>query len=828
MASAQVLSKADVQRESGRRLLEEFKKKKAEGKTRKPASSGQQRSTEVSQHVAPTKESGSKRPVASNGAVTSEGDEPIRVVSNSDSKAIELSINNELGSSSETHDNLRQFDSRHNAFYTDSGLKFGRDVASKQYQGEIDHQEEEKNRYSSTYNGTQEIQTNLTDHSNGSGYDDRNIYQSSRYSVSGSQLTEDRSHLKEDSTTSHASFTSISPEKHSDPVQLDSGFASTSASGNASVYLNEVSYSGDSIPSTTSLAESFPRAERSNGSIFDMGRMKLSSSVDQEPSTGSERWKSSDSSLSSGYNFDLRSDSNHIPLNPVTSETGTRRNRPSFLDSLNVPRVSPSSHLPLSENKTEPYMSRSSIFQSADTPASSVSGQLFDKWKTPNIPDMHHSENNSVLVSTEEEMQGAGVKDSGIKWNHEFATVKQDENFATLEQHIEDLTQAKFSMERDLNASRALAESLATENSSLTDSYNQQRAAVNQLKSNMESLQEEIKAQMLELDSIKMEYANAQLECNAADERARILASEVIGLEEKALKLRSRELKLERELEKSNAEIISYRKKVSSLQKERQDLQSTIDALQEEKKLLQSKLRKAVGSSKSVEVVKTTSVVKNVSTSTEDLGFEDSELVRTMSSDVDTVENTSSHEMQNDAFLSSITSPGNNQLHFPVVSASIPPDQLRMIGSINSLISELALEKEELVRALSSESSQSSKLKDLNKELTRKLEAQTQRLELLTAQTMANENILGRPMDSRPVHDSMAYADEGDEVEYLYYDYSFLEFIFSYCNQYLHVPQQDPGGGREGLGLDNEAFPWRAIKTSAQKVSIVNIPKGAI
>lgn len=30
-----------------------------------------------------------------------------------------------------------------------------------------------------------------------------------------------------------------------------------------------------------------------------------------------------------------------------------------------------------------------------------------------------------------------------------------------------------------------------------------------------------------------MEYANAQLECNAADERGKILASEVISLEEK-------------------------------------------------------------------------------------------------------------------------------------------------------------------------------------------------------------------------------------------------------------------------------------------------------
>lgn len=41
-------------------------------------------------------------------------------------------------------------------------------------------------------------------------------------------------------------------------------------------------------------------------------------------------------------------------------------------------------------------------------------------------------------------------------------------------QHIEDLTQDKFSLQRALEASRTLAESLAAENSTLTDSYNQQ------------------------------------------------------------------------------------------------------------------------------------------------------------------------------------------------------------------------------------------------------------------------------------------------------------------------------------------------------------------
>lgn len=55
-------------------------------------------------------------------------------------------------------------------------------------------------------------------------------------------------------------------------------------------------------------------------------------------------------------------------------------------------------------------------------------------------------------------------------------------------------------------------------------------------------------------------------------------------------------------------------------------------------------------------------------------------------------------------------------------------------------------------------------VKELNKDLTRKLEIQTQRLELLTAQTMANDNKQLRQPDAVSVHENIAYADEGDEV----------------------------------------------------------------
>lgn len=54
-------------------------------------------------------------------------------------------------------------------------------------------------------------------------------------------------------------------------------------------------------------------------------------------------------------------------------------------------------------------------------------------------------------------------------------------------------------------------------------------------------------------------------------------------------------------------------------------------------------------------------------------------------------------------------------------------------------------------------------LKELNRDLTQKLETQTQRLELLTSERMANENVLARPVDTH-FNDATMYADEGDEV----------------------------------------------------------------
>ncbi|XP_076946250.1 protein BLISTER-like isoform X2 [Bidens hawaiensis] len=425
------------------------------------------------------------------------------------------------------------------------------------------------------------------------------------------------------------------------------------------------------------------------------------------------------SSLWSSESISTNNISEAIPsYNQASMSPGLagRKSRPSFLDLINVPK-----NAETDKDKDNPFSSK---VHPVDPPVSS---------------DSQHS------------IFRQGINEFNMEKTSNYNSTKQNEDFAALEQHIEDLTQEKFSLQRALEASRVLAESLATENSALTDSYNQQGGVVNRLKADIESLQDEINAQLVELEAVRTEYGNAMLECSAADERAKLLASEVIGLEEKALRLRSNELKLERQLENLEAEMSSQKRKIASMEKDCQDLLSTIDALQEEKKLMQSKLRKApVVVGKSVDIQKSSTVKKEASTCTDDLDESEDTLPGP------TNLATQATLGENDA---------SRNLGLEVSSSSIPPDQTFMIQNINTLISELALEKQELVQALSAESSLSSKLKDLNKELSHKLEVQTQRLELLTSQSMVvTDNIPQRKPAPRPVVDNTPYADEGDEV----------------------------------------------------------------
>lgn len=425
------------------------------------------------------------------------------------------------------------------------------------------------------------------------------------------------------------------------------------------------SASYDYVPGATTVTQFYPEVGRNvagvgsnNFVVPDKGYSQLNSSALHSTKTSS--WTSD--SKYDGFSFDARSSSSYSQMSPPTAGA-TGRRTPSFLDSMNISKVSAASPPSIGSVTTDTY---DSMAYPRDTLGLSSSENLTNSSK--------NSGNGTVLY------KHAVEKDMGNLDNrHPFYSQKQNEDFAALEQHIEDLTQEKFSLQRALEASRTLAESLAAENSTLTDSYNQQGSFVGQLKAEMERLQEEIKAHLSELEAVKMEYANVQLECNAADERAKLLASEVIGLEEKALRLRSNELKLEKELEKSQAEMSSYKKKIASLEKDRQDLQSTIDALKEEKKLLQSKFLIASANGKSVDPSRNMPTKIDVSTSTEDLR-EDNIASGTI----------------NDTNLVGIDGPTTSslpdfgQFSLGSLSPAIPPDQIRMIQNINTLISEVA------------------------------------------------------------------------------------------------------------------------------------------
>ncbi|KAL7177533.1 hypothetical protein ACSBR2_030822 [Camellia fascicularis] len=762
MASAQVLpnlAKKQEHLEAGKRRLEEFRKKKAADRAKKVVSASHVRTATVARH--------DKQPLDSNGAGTSDGVseavvEPSLVVVD-ENNVIEFVENNELASYN-THANPPLQTKYYNALSTET-------VQAPVKNQEFDRYNASHSDGTVNVNYSAQTQENNDDFAISTGATGRNAYriitdqsvafhpqaetngnssQPSQYGLEETHLKDNDSHLKDftfGSPTSHVTVANVSLENSGSVLlQYNYGYSRPLATG-----LTLSSYE-DSIQPSTKITESYFQVgqnihavtESTNTVISDMGERNSLSHFRSGNSTPS--WPSE--SPSTAFSFDGRSSSSHVPLYPAVAEISTRRSRPSFLDSINMPKV------PL----TEPGRVESSKFSDRDAVASSAfetsfteteTIHPFSKLRDPNVASaFEHSMTSTVSARNGDDMYGHTFNEN-MDRRHDSYSRKQDEDFAALEQHIEDLTQEKFSLQRALEASRTLAESLASENSALTDSYNQQGSVVNQLKSEMEKLHEEIKAQLEDLESLKREYANVQLECNASDERAKLLASEVIGLEEKALRLRSSELKLERQLENSQAEISSFKKKMSSLEKERQDLQSTIDALQEEKKLLQVKLRKASVNGKFVDVSKNPTNKKDVSTSTEDLA------------------DTSNLEMHStagsDASSSSLL-PDDGQLNIQVSSLNIPPDQMRMILSINALISELSLEKEELMQALLAESHESSNLKELNKDLSRKLETQTQRLELLTAQSMANENISTRPLGPRSMQDNAPYADEGDEV----------------------------------------------------------------
>ncbi|MBA0857767.1 hypothetical protein Goshw_016959, partial [Gossypium schwendimanii] len=506
MASAEVLPSSRKQEhlEAGKRRLEEFRKKKAAERAKKAASTTQSYNTDVSLNDKHQLETEQVRAINSDGAGTSEGPNPssLKTINNNNNKTTEVSRENQ-----QVYSN--------NAFVVPSFL--GSDYNSSITEMQTHEKSQENEKYGAPWNG---------------GPFSNDSLHTKRFS---NDFLEPKSKEDDGSLKVSAVVTPISEDfvtKRSQQNSLQNKASEGSLLGSNHVLS---SFHEDSTQSISGIRGPM---------ISDPGERNFSSSSSDFPSV---LGPSTQISGSSEFNFDARGSPSHMPVHSVTDDTISRRSRPSFLDSLNVSKASSGSLFQHDKTTNNAFAFHSSQFNSFDTKGSSLFEKpsteietmgTFSKLGFPEFPGAREYPGQYSVPVYNDDLLSLNVANENVsEKNHEFYSTKQNEDFAALEQHIEDLTQEKFSLQRALEASRTLAESLAAENSSLTDSYNQQRSVVNQLKSDMEKLQEEIKAQLAELESFKMEYTNAQLECNAADERANILASEVIGLEEKVINL---------------------------------------------------------------------------------------------------------------------------------------------------------------------------------------------------------------------------------------------------------------------------------------------------
>lgn len=344
---------------------------------------------------------------------------------------------------------------------------------------------------------------------------------------------------------------------------------------------------------------------------------------------------------------------------------------------------------------------------------------------------------------------------------------------------------------------------------------------VNQLREEIEQLEQRIKERDAYAVALMAERERAEQDSAAAREQSQAMAGEVIVLENRIRTLRSHELKLEKDMGVLSSEVESHRKQAAAWEKDRAHLQTLIDALQEEKKVLQVRLRKVASGEREFSYKSESSegvqlrqkVLADASTSTDDLPaplhissegpstpldspsldswhhgrrFEEplSAQSTAQSSHLRSAYESSQSPFMRSPLSSDIPSQilfpepgpsslpvstdssqsgGYQRIQLPVSVTAMPADVMRIVNNINDIISSLGEEKTAIVKALKAESKGAAELRALNADLSRKLEATTQQLELVVAQRMADGSSTSELPKARSAA-ALDYVDEGDEV----------------------------------------------------------------
>jgi hypothetical protein len=182
-------------------------------------------------------------------------------------------------------------------------------------------------------------------------------------------------------------------------------------------------------------------AHISDSLVSDYEERKLSSYASSLPSVNNSAPQAFEAT---GFSSDVRSSSNHVPQFSATTETNSRRFRPSFLDSLNVHRASSGTPFQQTEPEKDSYMSNSSntynmdLFGSSAFKKASVESEsvgTFSKLKTTNGPSVFdQSMNSSVYSGSGEDLVRLSINEHSMDTKQDFYSAKQNEDFAALEQ----------------------------------------------------------------------------------------------------------------------------------------------------------------------------------------------------------------------------------------------------------------------------------------------------------------------------------------------------------------------------------------------------------
>ncbi|GAB4813352.1 hypothetical protein N2152v2_000398 [Parachlorella kessleri] len=166
-------------------------------------------------------------------------------------------------------------------------------------------------------------------------------------------------------------------------------------------------------------------------------------------------------------------------------------------------------------------------------------------------------------------------------------------DFKALQQHIDELTQEKFTLQRGLEQQSRLAGSLADENEALAQRYNEQAKQVDALQRDVAQLQQQLTEQAVLVERAAAERDAYKLSAQEAQSRAQSLAAEVVRLEEAVLRLRSQEIRVGREAEGATEVMRAMQSQLESLTRERSGLLTQLDDLRNDNAELRMALRAA-------------------------------------------------------------------------------------------------------------------------------------------------------------------------------------------------------------------------------------------